>query len=93
MIRDVEQVAVSILGESFTFVTDEGRKSVDDSARRVDMLMHEIAAKMRTPDPRRVAILAALRLAHELGAAEQRFVSQQQHLVDVIDRELASLSP
>lgn len=93
MIRDVEQVAVTLLGESYTFVTDEGKKSVEVSARHVDMLMRDIASKMKSPDPRKVAVLVALKLAHELELVEQRFISQQQHLIDVIDHELSSLSP
>ena len=93
MISEVEQVAVLIFGEAYTFVTDEGRKSVEESARKVNELMQQAAEKMKTPDPRRVAVLVAMKLAHDLGAIEQRVAARQQGLVDYIDRELASLSP
>jgi cell division protein ZapA len=47
-------------------------EQVQNLAARVDACMREVAARSRTADSLRVAVLAALNLADELARAEER---------------------
>ncbi|MCL5436733.1 MAG: cell division protein ZapA [Candidatus Dependentiae bacterium] len=91
MIREVEQVTVSIAGDSYTVISDEGRLLLNEAAGDVDALIKQIASRSLGADARRVAVFAALKLAHELRRAQQALDSHQQHalsLVSTISDEL-----
>ena len=94
MTRKVESYKVSILDEAYTLVSDEGKESVFMVAQRVDALMREIAEKLKNSDSKRIAVLAAIKLANQLQSLENRIAKkdlEESHLVDYINRELASL--
>ncbi|XHH29015.1 cell division protein ZapA [Xanthomonas euroxanthea] len=78
-----EPVSVRILDREYTVgVTAEERESLTAAARLLDLRMREIRGSNRMAAVDRVAVLAALNLAHEL----QQLRDQQA----LYDRELAS---
>ncbi|KQR13171.1 cell division protein ZapA [Xanthomonas nasturtii] len=78
-----EPVSVRILDREYTVgVTAEERESLTAAARLLDLRMREIRGSNRMAAVDRVAVLAALNLAHELQQ-----VRDQQALYD---RELAN---
>ena len=91
MMREAEQITVSIAGDTYTLVSDEGITLVEEAAREVDALMKQIAGRTRSADMRRVAVFAALKMAHELKRLQQaNSIDQQQALtlVKAINDEL-----
>lgn len=77
-----EPVSVRILDREYTVgVTAEERESLTAAARLLDLRMREIRGSNRMAAVDRVAVLAALNLAHEL----QQLREQQA----LYDRELA----
>ncbi|WP_311240621.1 MULTISPECIES: cell division protein ZapA [unclassified Xanthomonas] len=78
-----EPVSVRILDREYTVgVTAEERESLTAAARLLDLRMREIRGSNRMAAVDRVAVLAALNLAHEL----QQVRDQQA----IYDRELAN---
>ncbi|MBB3855105.1 cell division protein ZapA [Xanthomonas arboricola] len=78
-----EPVSVRILDREYTVgVTAEERESLTAAARLLDLRMREIRGSNRMAAVDRVAVLAALNLAHEL----QQLRDQQA----LYDRELAN---
>jgi cell division protein ZapA len=61
-------VRVVIFGQAYTVLAEDPQE-VESLARRVDDLMHAIAAR-GSPDTTRTAVLACLHLADELQTAE-----------------------
>lgn len=94
MTGERQNYTVTIFEEPYSLVSDEGYESVASSAHRVDELMKTIASKLQSNDVKRIAVLAALKLAHELKTMESRMAKQKQeesHLIDYINKELSSL--
>ncbi len=78
-----EPVSVRILDREYTVgVTADERESLTAAARLLDLRMREIRGSNRMAAVDRVAVLAALNLAHEL----QQLRDQQA----LYDRELAN---
>ncbi|AOD13965.1 cell division protein ZapA [Xanthomonas fragariae] len=78
-----EPVSVRILDREYTVgVTADERESLTAAARLLDLRMREIRGSNRMAAVDRVAVLAALNLAHEL----QQLREQQA----LYDRELAN---
>lgn len=70
--QKVERYTVEVFGESYSLVSDEGEGSVVQAAHQVDTLMQEISEKLHGASAKRVAVLAALTLAHRLTAQDRR---------------------
>lgn len=86
---------VFILGDRYTLMSDESAESVIALAQKVDAVMQEIASKTGLKDARRVAVLAAVKLMHQLQELEKNL--QQKHheesqLINYINQQLSSLS-
>jgi cell division protein ZapA (FtsZ GTPase activity inhibitor) len=82
---------VTILGEQYTLVSDQTEEQVLSVAASVDVLMQEIMQATRGVDRKRVAVLAALRLAskvHEMQVSLQDQERNHQRLAELV--ELAS---
>ena len=93
MINDVQTYAVSIFGETYSLVSDEGKEVVSVVAQKVDAAMQEIATKMKHLDTKRIAILAAIKFVHELQLLENRIAKKDLEYVNFInslDRVIAS---
>ena len=91
MMREAEQITVSIAGDTYTLISDEGITLVEEAAREVDALIKQIAGRTRSADMRRVAVFTALKMAHELKRLQQAHSIDQQKaltLVKAINDEL-----
>ena len=81
-------VRVVIFGQPYTVLAEDPRE-VDALAKRVDDLMHAIAAR-GSPDTTRTAVLACLHLVDELQTAE-RNLAEIKDAVSVKSRQFSSL--
>ncbi|HAU30396.1 MAG: hypothetical protein UV79_C0009G0005 [candidate division TM6 bacterium GW2011_GWF2_43_17] len=92
MIENAAQARVTVFGESFTLLSDEQIELVEKAAQRVDELMNQFAHGVRIPDAKRLAMLAAIQLAHDLQKRElahQDFTSSVQALVATVANEIS----
>lgn len=80
MISPLQKYKISLFGEIQTLVSDEPQENILSAVHQVDTLMKEIAAQTRCSDAKRVALLAALRLAQQL--------QDQSKLIHLINDEL-----
>jgi cell division protein ZapA len=85
----MKNVRVEIYGQSYNLRGDMDEKYVARLAATVDEKMHSLAASLRTADSMRVAVLAALNLADELHAAEERIAELEGSLAKRAERCLA----
>ena len=74
-----EPVTVRILDREYTVgVSDGERASLTSAARLLDQRMREIRGSNRIAAVDRVAVLAALNLAHEMQLLRDELAAQQQ---------------
>ena len=86
---------VSIFGDQYILMSDEGPEVVEALSHKVDLLMHEIATKTECKDAQRIAVLVALKLMHQLQELEQNLQQKDQEesqLIHYINQQLSSLS-
>ncbi len=91
MIEHADQARVTVFGESFTLLSDEQIELVEKAARRVDELMNQFAHGVRIPDAKRLAMLAAIQLAHDLQKRDlacKDYSASLQTLVETIASEM-----
>ena len=81
-------VRVVIFGQPYTVLAEDPRE-VESLAKRVDDLMHAIAAH-GSPDTTRTAVLACLHLADELQTAERQ-IDEIKQAVSVKTRQFSVL--
>lgn len=91
--------AVEIYGQSYNVRGDGDPAYLMELARFVDARMHEVADRMRTTDVTRIAILAALNIADELGRYRQQsetaagqWVERTENLIHRLDEHLVEPS-
>ncbi|NJC38948.1 cell division protein ZapA [Xanthomonas arboricola] len=91
-----EPVSVRILDREYTVgVTAEERESLTAAARLLDLRMREIRGTNRMAAVDRVAVLAALNLAHELQQLRDQQALYDRELANTLDslnRRLDSVS-
>ena len=90
-----KQHEVSILGDRYTIMSDESAESVSMLTQKVDALMKDIASKTGLKDVRRIAVLAAIKLMHqvqELETSVQQKDREESQLINYINQQLSSLS-
>ncbi|MBB5861563.1 cell division protein ZapA [Xanthomonas arboricola] len=91
-----EPVSVRILDREYTVgVTAEERESLTAAARLLDLRMREIRGSNRMAAVDRVAVLAALNLAHELQQLRDQQALYDRELANTLDslnRRLDSMS-
>ena len=81
-----EPVTVRILDREYTVgVSDEERAGLASAARMLDARMREIRGNHRMAAVDRVAVLAALNLAHELQLMRDELAQQQQRFQSTLD--------
>ena len=86
-------VKVSLLGKSFSLVTDQEPAIVEKAARKVDDMMRAKIEKMVQASEEKVALLVALELAADLMLSNQKLEQWQdslERLSSVIDKNLES---
>ena len=89
MIQNSGSYKVSIFGDQYTIKTDESNDLVVKAAALVDSTMKEIAHASNL-DVRSIAVLAALRIAHQMMVASQNQTGNEA-LIHLIDQELIKL--
>jgi cell division protein ZapA (FtsZ GTPase activity inhibitor) len=90
-----KQYKVSIFNEVYSFVSDEPEEHLIKAAQQLDLGMKELAEKTSLIDPKRLAILVALRVASRLSMLESHMKQCQeenQRLIDQIDREISAFA-
>jgi cell division protein ZapA (FtsZ GTPase activity inhibitor) len=93
--NQTKQVKVSIFGELYSFISDEPEARVLEAARKVDMLMRELAGKGSQPDLKKIAVLIAVQAVSEqfsLQAQQEAEQLKQRQLIDLIDREMYAIA-
>lgn len=89
MMQSQGSYKVSIFGDQYTIKTDESPELIVQAAALVDSAMKEIACASKF-DTKSIAVLAALRIAHQAISAEQT-CDQNEALINFIDQELMKL--
>lgn len=79
-------VRVSILNQPYTLAVNDKPEEVEALARTVDDLMTSIAARSGNLDSTRLAVLACLHMADELGAARKELKALQHTVADKTQR-------
>jgi cell division protein ZapA len=77
---DKKTVRVTIFGQSIPIVTSDDPAVVERLAASLDHLLHEIAAKLPSQEPVRIALLACLHLADRLQSLEQDLTQLKQRV-------------
>lgn len=95
MKKIVERYEISLFGERFAMMSDEGAPAVASLVERTEHLMREISEKTATNDVRRIALMALLKVMQQLQELESN-MQQKDHegsqLVQYINQQLSSLS-
>lgn len=81
-------VRVTLLGQSYSLLSQDDPHEVERLAQSVDELMHEIARKLPNADSTRVAVLTCLHLADRLHNLEKSLTA----LKESIDRKSERLA-
>ena len=92
---EIRNYSVIIFQDTYTIRSDEPQEQVLQAAAHVDALMQEIAQKGGSADGKKIAVLAALRLAHtvlNLEATLEKERTKEQELAYEIDQALLALS-
>ncbi|MGY0561007.1 MULTISPECIES: cell division protein ZapA [unclassified Luteimonas] len=88
MSADSEPVSVRILDREYTIgVGSDGREALMAAARLLDAKMREIRGTSRMASVDRVAVLAALNLAHELEQLRERDL-EVERVLGTLERKL-----
>jgi Cell division protein ZapA. len=90
MMQGSESYKVSIFGDQYTIKTDESHDLIAKAAALVDSAMKEIACASKF-DTKSIAVLAALRIAHQMMLAGQ-VQANNEALISLIDQELTKLN-
>ncbi len=91
MTNEAKKFTVTILGQSYTIVSDEDEERVLQAAALVDASMQGIIQKANGLDPEKVAVLVALKYASKLLAQEsimQNISKRELELISIINREM-----
>ncbi|CAD0349388.1 cell division protein ZapA [Xanthomonas hortorum] len=81
-----EPISVRILDREYTVgVTADERESLTAAARLLDLRMREIRGSNRMAAVDRVAVLAALNLAHELQQLREQQALYERELANTLD--------
>ncbi len=94
MMNTKKSYKVTIFGDQYTLVSDEAEQRIIQSASSVDTLMKEIAAASKISDQKKIAVLAALRLAsklHDLESEISQSETEKERLLKRVENELLSL--
>ncbi|WP_058833953.1 cell division protein ZapA [Luteimonas abyssi] len=90
-----EPVSIRVLDREYTIgVVPEERDALVEAARQLDMRMREIRGSNRMAAVDRVAVLAALNLAHELKQLQAEQHSRERALrqaLDALERRLDAI--
>ena len=83
---------VHIFEEHYTLLSDEPEELVLNAAEMVNCFMKEISCQSAIVDQKKIAVLAALRIANQLLTFENIYNKEQKGAIDLIryiDEELS----
>lgn len=80
-------IDVEIYGQRFTVNGDADDSYVQRLAEMVDKQMKQVALGMKNATPHKLAVLAALNIAHQLSECEKRI----EHIEADVERRMLSL--
>lgn len=86
-----KKLKIDIFNDQYSLISDEKEGDVLKAAFMVDKLMREIAEKSNLRDDKKVAVLAALRIASKLIGLENSLqYCEQRHLelAKIIEKEV-----
>lgn len=95
MTQESKCYKVTIFSDQYSLLSDETEARITESALLVDMIMKEISEKSGIVDNKKIAVLAALRIASKLLQRESEIEKNRQkkeELVDRIEQELRTIS-
>lgn len=93
MSNEAKKYTFTILGQTYTVITDETEEHVLRAVSLINSSMKEIAEKGKSLDMRQVAVLVALQYASKLLVKEtmlENITKSELEIISVIERELQS---
>jgi cell division protein ZapA len=75
---------VEIFGAVYAVKGEQDREYLQELARTVDRTMRQVADQVRTTEPARIAILAALNLADELSQSQKRQEGERERITETV---------
>jgi cell division protein ZapA (FtsZ GTPase activity inhibitor) len=90
--NEVKTYKLSIFGDHYSVISDESSTHVLEAAQMVDSFMKEIAQQSKISDPKKIAILAALKLANKVLTLEGRQEDEKRvyaELMKFIEKEIS----
>jgi len=94
IMNEKKSYKVQIFEEQYSLLSDESEAFVLKAAEIVDTVMKEISHQAMITDPKKIAVLSALRIADKLLNFERDYLKDQQKniaLENYIDQELSIL--
>lgn len=95
MSTEIKKYEITVLGELYTLVSDQGEGHILATSQKVNEIIKEISQKAPYLEPKKIAVLTALKIAGMLVACEhdlRTIQAQGQALLDHLDRELFATS-
>lgn len=83
---------IVIFDESYSLTSDESEEQIVTIAQLVDTLMRKMAMQTGNVDAKKVAVLTALSLAHEMSLLQKERESERVHHRRLIDQIESVLS-
>ena len=75
---------VEIFGSAYAVRAEQDREYLQELAQRVEATMRQVAGKVSTTEPARIAILAALNLADELIQCQKRTEGERERITETV---------
>jgi len=91
MSTEIKKYEVTILGELYTLVSDQSDEHIVSATNKINEIIREISQKAPHLEQKKLAVLAALKIASRLVECEyelEAVKNKSQALLDTIDREL-----
>ena len=92
--ENIKKYSITICGDQYSLMSDEPEETITNAAALVDATMQEIAQHSKISDIKKIAVLAALRIACKATEFESDLDAirrQKEKLIDHIDQELFSV--
>lgn len=91
--NEAKSYKINIFDEQYSLLSDESAEHIAQSAALIDAYMREIAQKGSIKDPKKVAILAALRVASTMLQLESDLAHRASKEADLVGRLEQLLDP
>ena len=94
MDSELKKYRAHIFGDTYAIVSDEREVLILEAVKVVDSVMREIADASQIADPKKIAVLTALKIATRALNVEAVMEQEKRlssRIMNVLDREEASL--